>query len=116
MKPFIILLSALAIQTPDEPKLVENEMKMIEVLIQATEKNLQNQHKIKEALVEYQTLFSAYLKHSSDKETVLKAAKSADKLLALIQEDHLTDVFETNFISELTLFSQIAQKKGILRP
>lgn len=100
----------------EPPVLVENEIDVLNTLINATEKNLSRQKKMKELVLEYQQALAFYLKNSSDKDAVLKVAFIAEKLLFEIQEAHLQDSFNPDFISELTLFSQIAAKKGIPRP
>lgn len=98
------------------PSLVEDEIKLIDTLIYATEKNLIDQKKIKQDILDYQKGLALYMEHSSDKEVVFSVARKADALLNEIKEAHLIDTFEPDFISELTVFSQIAQKKGIPRP
>lgn len=120
----MILLTFLAISSTvselptinQSPSLVENEIKLLDTLIYATEKNLADQKKIKQDILDYQKGLALYLENSSDKEVVLSVARKADSLLNEIKEAHLIDTFEPDFISELTLFSQIAQKKGIPRP
>ena len=102
--------------TKEPPILVENEIDVLNTLINATEKNLTKQKKMKDLVLEYQKALAFYLKNSSDKEAVLRVAYVAEKLLADIQEGHLIDSFNPDFISELTIFSQIAAKKGIPRP
>lgn len=100
----------------EPPTLVENEMDVLNILIDATEKNLVREKKMKGLLGNYQDALAFYLKNSNDKEAVLKVAFVAEKLLKEIQESRLTDSFNPDFISELTVFSQIAAKKGIPRP
>jgi len=116
---FFLALNSLSADMPaikEPPVLVENEIDVLNTLISATEKNLVKQRKMKELVLEYQKVFAVYLKNSNDKEAVMKVAFVAEKLLKEIQESHLTDSFNPDFISELTLFSQIAAKKGIPRP
>lgn len=116
---FLLALNSLFADMPatkEAPVLVENEIDVLNTLINATEKNLATQKKMKGLVLDYQTALAFYLKNSSDKEAVIKVALVAEKLLSEIQKSHLTDSFNPDFISELTLFSQIAAKKGIPRP
>ena len=99
-----------------DAKLLIHELTMLDDLIQLTEDNLKNQRTLRELVLHYQKDLALYLKKSSDKDTVLRVARTAHKLLEEIKRNHLIEAFETDFISELTLFSQIAQKKGIPRP
>lgn len=111
----------LAVSEPLPPpsgdaKLLIHELTMLDDLIRLTDDNLKSQKALREFVVQYQKDLALYLKKSSDKDTVLKVARTAHKLLEEIKKNHLIEAFETDFISELTLFSQIAQKKGIPKP
>lgn len=99
-----------------DPKLLIDELSLLNNLIEVTEQNLINQKKLRELTLAYQVELGAYLKNSNDKDLVLQVAKTANKLLTEIKKNHLIESFQVNFISELTLFSQLSQKRGIPKP
>lgn len=99
-----------------DAKLVINELGMLDSLIEVTERNLQRQKELRKEVLLYQEDLALYLKHSSDKDVVLKVAKRARRLLEGIKNLHLIEAFEPDFISELTLFAQIAQKRSVPKP
>lgn len=119
-----LIISLLAIGNPTfeapapntDPVQVVDELGMLEDLIAATEFNLAKEKELRKLVLVYQEELSLYIKNSSDKDLVLRVAKTAHKLLSEIKTLHLVESFQPNFISELTLFSQIALKRGILKP
>lgn len=113
---FSLTLASLLVSPPEDPISMEGELTVIDHLIQASDANLVKQKQIKEEILAYQKALQTYINNSGDKETVLKVAFKAEKLLNDINQAHLTETFSADFISELTVFSQIAQKKGIPKP
>lgn len=96
-----------------EPALVvANELKRLNNLIVITEKNLKNQQNLKQLFLDYQTQQLNYLQNSQDKEVTLQMVKSAHLLLEGIKANHLLQTFDTEFISQLTFFSQFALKRS----
>jgi hypothetical protein len=108
-----LALAAFDLPPAVEPSLMEEEMGALDNLIAATEKNLARQRELKKYLIEYKEGLALYLKNSSNKEVIYKTAKIASRVLELIKENYLLNTFEADFISELTLFSQIAEKRGL---
>lgn len=97
-----------------EPALVvANEMKRLNNLISITEKNLENQKKLKQLFLDYQQQQVNYLQNSQDKEVTLQMVKTAYLLLEGIKANHLIQTFDTEFISQLTFFSQFVAKQGV---
>lgn len=97
-----------------EPALVvAKEFQRLNNLINITEKNLENQKALKQLFIDYQQQQIHYLDNSQDKEVTLQMVKSAYRLLEGIKTNHLIQTFDTEFISQLTFFSQFAIKKGI---
>jgi hypothetical protein len=93
-----------------------DDLVLLENLIGATEKHLQEQKELREQAHEYLALRADYLKNDQDKELLFKVAKKAYRVLDLIKENHLEQTFETSFLSELTLFAKFANKGGIPKP
>lgn len=100
----------------DPNALIGNELSRLDTLIQATQQSLDAQKKLREKIAEYQKIQDAYLQHSEDNELLFRMIKSAHRTLQSIQENHLVQIFDPDLISELSLLSQIATKRGIPKP
>lgn len=100
----------------DPAALIGNELARLDTLIDATQQSLDSQKKLRERIVEYKKIQDLYLKNSQDNEILFRMIKSAYRTLESIKEEHLTQTFDPDFISELTLLSQIATKRGIPKP
>lgn len=100
----------------DPTALIGNELARIDTLIQATQKSLENQKKLRERIVEYQKIQDLYLLYPDDNEILFRMVKSAYRTLEAIREYHLIQTFDPDFISELTILSQVATKRGIPKP
>jgi hypothetical protein len=97
-----------------EPTLVvAKELNHLDHLIHITSENLENQKSLKSLFLDYQQKQLSYLENTQDKEVTLMMVKAAHRLLVAIQANHLMQTFDTEFISQLTFFSQFATKKGI---
>lgn len=113
---FALPLHLLAAPYSGDPKLLAEEIHFLDRLEKATEQSLQNQKKLKETLLAYRQQLDTYLKNPSDKDLAMKVSRKANRLLEEIKSNFLLDSFETGFISELTLFAQLSEKKGIPKP
>lgn len=102
--------------TNDPLQITGNEITKLDALIEVTQQNLENQKKLRKLVSEYQQIQAQYLLNADDKEVLYRAVKSAHRLLENIKENHLTQAFDSQFISELSFFSQIATKRGIPKP
>lgn len=97
-----------------EPALVvAKELQHLNQLIAITEQNLENQKALRQLFVDYQQQQVNYLQNSQDKEITLQMVKSAHRLLESVKANHLVQTFDTEFISQLTFFSQFATKRGV---
>jgi hypothetical protein len=95
---------------------VKNELKRLDQLIFVTEMNLEQQKALRELFLYYQDRQSSYLQNPQDKESTLHMVRAAYQLLEAIKANHLLQTFDTEFISQLTFFSQFATKQGIPSP
>lgn len=97
-----------------EPALVvAKELQHLNHLIHVTEKNLEHQKNLKQLFLDYQQQQLYYLQNTQDKEITLQMVKSAHRLLESIKANHLIQIFDNEFISQLTFFSQFATKRGV---
>ncbi len=107
--------------TNDLPKMrsmdeiVSSELSRLDNLIVMTQQNLQNQLALRTLLEQYQQIQAQHLQNDQDIEILFKLVKMAQRLFESIKQNHLTHLFEQDFLSELALFSQIANKRGIPR-
>lgn len=100
----------------EQVEINETELNRLDRVIQATQQNLEKQKAIRNDLIEYMQLQDLYAANSKDNDHLLRMAKSANRLLEKIKENHLLQTFSSDFISELTIFAQLANKRGIPKP
>lgn len=100
----------------DPAALLGTELGRLDMLILATQQSLESQRKLREQIAEYQKIQEYYLKHSQDNEVLFRMIKSAHMTLNTIKENHLEQTFDPDFISELTIISQVAKKRGVPKP
>lgn len=94
----------------------ESQLDLLDNLIKVTASNLDIQKELRKRVEGYLKIQTQYLKNPQDKDLTLKMVKEAHFLIEMIKEGHLTQAFAPEFISELTFFSQIANKRGIPQP
>lgn len=100
----------------DPAALIGNEIVRLDSLIQATQQSLEGQKKLRGLIVEYQKTQDLYLARAQDNDLLFKLVKSAHKTLESIKENNLTQTFDPDFINELTVLSQAANKRGVPKP
>lgn len=100
----------------DPSQLINNELRRLDTLIQATEQSLEGQKKLKELIIQYQNIQDQFLNDTQNNDLLFQLVKSAYRALQSINENHLIHTFDPEFISELTTLSQIATKRGIPKP
>jgi hypothetical protein len=96
----------------DPAALLTNEVSRIDNLIFYTQKSLDQQKKLRDLIVEYKTIQEQYLKKTQDNDLLIAMVKSAHRTLRTIEEYHLTQTFDPEFIEELTVLSLKASKRG----
>src|ERR1700733_12265043 len=86
-------------------ELAAHELARLNLLIEATERSLQQQKRLRENLQEYQKLQVQYLQQPEDNELLYQLIKTAYVLLESIKGLHLETCFEPEFLSELTILA-----------
>lgn len=112
---FVCFASLNAAEMPvskDPQKVVIQELEHLTILIELTERNLQIQKSLKDKITGYQAIQSSYLT-TKNKELRYDLVKAADEILGMIKEAHLTHLFSPDFLGELTLLANFANKGGI---
>ena len=100
----------------DPSTITANDLVMLDNLIEATQKSIENQKILRQQIKDYQKLQLQYLNNSQDNELLYRMVKSAYAISNTIKENHLTQAFSPEFMSEINLFAQVASKRGIPRP
>lgn len=90
---------------------MDQEIDALNRLTEATQASLDNQKKLRVLLMEYQKASDAYFQDEESKDALLALVKAAHKLLESIKENHLTQTFSQEFLNDLAVFSQVAQKR-----
>ena len=93
--------------------LEENALSSLDNLIDSSRKNLENQSKLREDILRYKQLQQNYLQNTDEIVLLYRLIKIADRVLTNINDNHLADLFEREFIKDLTTLSNIAKKRGI---
>lgn len=107
-------LAPAALKDPDA--LIGNELIRLDALIQSTQQSLEGEKKLRALIVEYQKMQDAYLARPEDNDLLFRLVKSAHRTLASINENHLIQTFDPEFINELTVLAQAANKRGVPKP
>lgn len=116
MKQLIILLlfvSTLNLFGVETLPYKENPTNELNLLIDSTKELLKKQETLKAVIDEYLKLQADALKDPNNRPLLQKTAKIAENALEIIREERLNYLFDTAFISELTLFAKIAKKPSI---
>lgn len=95
---------------------LKNELDTLDKLIKSTQKSLDEQKQLRALIQDYQTFQENYINNPDDNDLLFRTAKAGLLVLNKIQECHLQHNFNPTFISELNLFAQVANKKGIPKP
>jgi len=94
----------------------KNQLVLIDSLIEVTQINLENERQLRQMVQDYLEIQNVYLKNPGNQDQTLKMVTAAKQILEKIKEINLLQTFDTEFISELNFFSQIAAKRGLPSP
>ena len=100
----------------DPEALIGNEIVRLDELIQSTQLSLDTLIKLKSEIIEYQKVQLQFLANPKDNDLLLRVVKSAHKTLRTIKDNKLEKMFDPDFIDELTVLSQPANKRGVPKP
>lgn len=95
---------------------IQDTTSQLSDLIEATKKSLEAEITLKQNIEDYQSLFDRYSSDPENRELLLQVTKSAHKAMKIINEHHLEQLFDSKFLSELSLFDQVASKRGLPKP
>lgn len=112
MKKLILTALILAQTTLSAEYLLmgKTEIPQVDLLIEATEKSLHQQKYLRQLLLEYVAIQDSFQKNPTDNKILSKMVFKGSEVLHLIKEAHLQHNFSPDFLNELTVFEQFAQK------
>ncbi len=85
----------------------------LSLLISSTEDLVVRQKTLRCKMDEYLLLHDAYLLDMDNRELLIKTARVAKIVLETIRNEKMTSLFDSSFISELTLFAKMATNPSI---
>lgn len=88
----------------------ESEMAKLDQLIAATRIGLESQLRLRDLLLEYLQVQKIYMENTKDKQNGFRMVRKAGEVFERIQENHLTHLFDPEFLSEIAFFAGIANK------
>lgn len=88
----------------------KSELPQVELLIQATQKSLDQQKHLQKLLLEYIAIQDSFQKNPSDNKILSQMVRKGGQLFQLIKESNLQNNFSADFLNELTVMDQFAQK------
>lgn len=85
----------------------------LEQSIEATERRLEAQRKLKTLLTDYAALKKVFLQDNPSRTDAWRMVKTAEQACKLIEEAHLQPLFAAEFFEELKVFASYATKSSI---
>ncbi len=95
---------------------LHEELASLNNLVEATQLSLDNQKELRILLLDYQKAHDSYMNYPDNNDLLFPLVKTAHKLYQSIKDNHLTQTFSQDFLNDLAVFSQVAQKRGIPKP
>jgi hypothetical protein len=108
----VCLSTTLCAQEADSVSVFENEIEVMGHLIDATQQKLDEQQALKKLMIVFQEQQERFFRGDQSKEHASRMVHSARQILDLIKDAHLTHLFTSEYLEELTLFSSIAGKSA----
>jgi hypothetical protein len=105
--------------TPDLPSTektlptTRDEVAYLDNLIAVTEQTLIAAKGIRKQVAEYLAMQEKFIENTEDRELCYKLVKQAQVILTAIENHHLSQAFDPEFLHELSLFAKIGKKKGV---
>ena len=110
--PFLGFHAFVQAQDPTgEIEIIQDEVKQIEALIQATQESLGRLENIKKIVTDLKNLERLCMKNPKDAKLLYKLAQAGHAAYAAIQEANLEDFFRDEFLEELKKLANLADKK-----
>lgn len=98
---------------PDEHTLakpLQDELSILESLLIRTLKQLDNQKKLKDLMIQFKIQKKVFAQGNETKQHAFEMVKTASQILDLLSDEQLKHLFPSEYLEELALFSSIANK------
>lgn len=95
---------------------IEKDFIQLDDLICITERNLQRQRELQEVLKSYLGAREEALRNPRNNEALYRQSLFAKKAMDQIEENHWEQLFSKELLSELNMFSRVANRRVVPRP
>ena len=94
----------------------QDELKIIDQLIIATNAQLQAQKQLKELMLQFKKQRETFIQGDQSKAQAGRLVRTARQIYEMIAANHLEHLFAKDYLDELTFFASIAGKTAVSRP
>lgn len=110
------LCAASAGKTVQPPAAGGTELEGLENLLSATKLTIESGERLKTDIQQYLTCQAAYLEDPANRDLCFRMVRKARDVMIEIDDSNLTQVFDSEFLSELSLFAEMGKKRGLPQP
>ena len=89
----------------------QDEILVIEQLIETTKKNLDSQERLLKSIQEFNQAREAFLSDLDNGRLATRLVKMAMQLHNYLEKEHLTHLFSSDFLQELTFYNQVGKQQ-----
>ncbi len=89
-----------------------DEVLVVEELIATTEKNLKAQEELLKQLHNYHSARDAFIADPESSKRATALVKRAMRLQTHIEQEHLSQLFSSDFLTELSFYNQVGKGRG----
>ena len=108
-KMFYVLSALSSLISPNA-----DALETLEQSLQSLQKRLEKQEKLKELLIEYNSLKKRFIQENISKSEAWRMVKISEEMCKLIEQEHLEPLFSMEFIEEIKVFSSFATKSSVV--
>ena len=94
----------------------EDEIKVVDKLISATEEQLKKQQHLKELMLQFHKLKEEFIQGNQTKAHTSRLVRVARQIYEMIMANHFEHLFAKEYLDELQFFSSIAGKNTLSKP
>lgn len=91
-------------------KPAQDELSILEGVLARTLKQLDNQKKLKDLMIQFKIQKKAFAQGNETKQHAFEMVKTASQILDILSDEQLKHLFPSDYLEELALFSSIANK------
>jgi len=114
--PTLLIPQSSLLQQTSVPLADEDEIKIVEQLIVATEAQMETQKRLKELMIRLQKLREEFVQGNQTKTHAALMVRTARQVYEIITVNHLEHLFAKDYLDELLFFSSIAGKTAVKKP